>query len=378
MSFDFVRARWATALVFVANGAMVGSWATQVPVAKARLDLTDTSLGLALLMMAIGAVLSMPFTGPLVSRFSSAGVTRWSIIGQLILLPGLAAAPDYVSFLGVCFVFGITNGLCDVAMNAHAIEVEKGIEKPIMSGLHGMWSIGGFAGSAIAAVLLPVVSPIMHFIIVCAVLALVMVWALTHLLPKGADTAHEGAHFSLPTKPLLLIGILTFFVMMSEGAMNDWSAVFMKTFYQANESLAAATYAAFAAGMSTGRLAGDFIRARLGTVMVLRVGGALATVALLAGTFGGAPAITIIAFGFAGLGLSNLVPLLYVAAGQTPGQSPAAAVAACATTGYMGFLVGPPLIGFISDHVGMKIAFILVALGCAMVMASARRASHSA
>ncbi|WP_237153652.1 MFS transporter [Oryzibacter oryziterrae] len=362
MSTTPTRARWSVAAVFCTNGALFGSWAPNVPLIRDKLHLTDSELSLALLALAGGAVVAMPIAGYLISRFGSAGPTRYSILGMVLALPLLSLAPSLAMLCLCAFLFGFSNGVNDVAMNTHAVEVERQYARPIMSGLHGTWSIGGFLASSLAGLLLNYMGTTTHFLIVTAFFLVVAGYAVTGLLPGEADKGEAGSHFALPDRSVLVIGILTLFGFMLEGAMLDWNAIFMRTTFNSDATMTAAGYAAFAGGMAIGRFSGDFIRLRQSAVHIVRFGAIMAAIGILIATYVGQIHIAILAFGLTGLGVSNLVPLFFTAAGRANVASSGKGVAAAATCGYCGFLAGPPIIGYLSTHTGLGVAFVLLAV----------------
>ncbi|WP_075215353.1 MFS transporter [Mongoliimonas terrestris] len=370
------RARIAVATVFLVNGALLGSWAPQIPLAKERLDLSAAELGGALLAMAAGAVIAMPATGPLAGRFGSGPVTRVAILAQVLALPLLAIAPTAAMLVFALFLFGAANGVCDVAMNSHAVAVERRLGRPVLSSFHAMFSIGGFIGAAAGGAALSAIDPVTHFALVVALSLGVLAVVLGSLLPASVDRGIGGEGLALPDRNLLAIGALVLGVMMIEGAMLDWAAVYLSTEREASPAVAGAGYAAFSFGMAAGRLAGDAIRQRLTSVRLIRYGG-LAAGALLALAVFGPLQSTVLAFAAIGLAVSNLVPVLFAAAGHAPGHSPASGVAAAATCGYLGFLAGPPLIGFVADQSSLGAAFLMLAVGALAIGAFARAAASA-
>ncbi len=371
------RARWSVAAVFFVNGGLLGSWAPHVPLVKARLALSDVDLGLALLVMAIGAVSTLVFTSLIIARVGSGPVTKVSIAFMTAALPMIALAPDYAVLVVGAWLFGAGMGLSDVGMNTQAVEVENRVGRPIMSGLHGMFSIGGFAGSGAGALTLAVADPAVHAIGAALVMAAILAVFLGGLLPGDADKGEPGSAVALPTKSVALLSLLTFVTFMAEGAMIDWTAVYLRDELTATPSVAAAGYAAFAGGMAIGRFAGDEIRKRFNAVLLVRTGALTAALALAFGVVVGLPLVTIATLFVTGLGLSNVVPVLFTAAGKAPGQPAATGVAAVATTGYFGLLIGPVLIGFVAEHLTLAIAFALLAagsLGVALAAGAARTA----
>lgn len=369
-----INARWAVAAVFFVNGGLLGSWAPHVPLVKARLGLSEVDLGIALLVMAIGAVATLVFTGFIVARYGSGPVTKVSIAIMALALPLIALAPDYTVLCVGAWIFGAGMGLSDVGMNTQAVEVEKRAARPIMSSLHGMFSLGGFAGSAAGGLTLAVADPAVHAIGAAIVAALILAVTVGGLLPGHEDKAEPGAGVALPTRSVAVLSVLTFVTFMAEGAMIDWTAVYLREDLAASSSVAAAGYAAFAGGMAVGRFAGDEIRKRFSAVSLVRTGALMAALALGLGVAVGVPIVMIATLAITGLGLSNVVPVLFTAAGKAPGQPAATGVAAVATTGYFGLLLGPPVIGFVAEHLTLGTGFGLLAAGSLAVALFARAA----
>lgn len=366
------RARWAVAAVFLANGAAIGSWAPHIPLLKERLGLSPGLLGLALLAMAAGALIAMPLAGIVIARRGSAPVA--SVAGLLFcaLLPLPVLAPGLTSLSLALVLFGAANGAMDVAMNAHGVAVERRLGRPVMSSFHAMYSLGGLVGAAAGGALLIVMPAAIHAMATAVLLVAVMVLAGRHLLPGAADTGLSGSTFALPGRGTLALGLLAFLAYMSEGAILDWSAVYIRESLNAGTTLAAAGFAAFSATMALGRFFGDGLRARFGSSGLARASALLAAGGLGLGLVMTDPLAVVAGFACAGLGLSNIVPILFGAAGRARGQTPATAIAAVATLGYTGLLAGPALIGFVAEWTTLGLALGLLVLACAIIALSAR------
>ncbi len=361
------RARLAVATIFLISGFVMGSWAPHIALVKERLGLSPGALGLVLLAMAAGAVLAMPLAGSLITRFGSAAVTHVLAVANCLLLPFPVWALSVPQLVLALFVFGASIGALDVAMNAHGVAVEKRLPRPTMSALHGSWSLGGLAGAGLAGLLLGLMTASVHIAVAAVPAALVVAVAGRYLLAK-VDVGQPGAwRVSIPRGAALALGALAFLVLLGEGAVLDWSAVYMRTVLSADATLAAMGYAAFAGTMAFGRFAGDRLRTRMGAVRLVRVSALLAAVGLGTGLAAGNAFAAIAGFACAGLGFANLIPVLFSAAGRLPGQTPGAGIAAVATMGYAGFLAGPPLIGFVGDVSNMAVALAMVPLACLVV-----------
>jgi predicted MFS family arabinose efflux permease len=365
------RARLAVATIFLVNGAAFGSWAPHIPFVQERLGLGPAVLGAALLAIAIGGLCAMLLTGAVIARIGSAPVTRASSLLLCLALPLPALAPDLPLLVAALALFGIANGAMDVAMNAHGVAVEVRLPRPVMSSLHAMFSLGGLLGAGIGAILLGWLPPAAHILASAAVLTLTALVAMLHLLPGRIDVGTGSAPFVLPNRVTLGLGALAFLVMMAEGAALDWSAAFLRGDLGAGPSLAATGFAAFSATMAAGRLGGDWLRHRLGAVTLVRGSALLAAAGFGLVVLAGGPMTAVVGFALAGFGLSNTVPVLYGTAGRLPGQEPGHGIAAAATVGYLGFLAGPPLIGFAAEATTLGTALGVLVLGCGLVAACA-------
>jgi MFS family permease len=365
------RARWAVAALFLVNGAVIGSWAAHIPLVEERLKISHSTLGLALFAMALGALCAMPLTGPMIARLGSAAVTRLATPLLLAAFPIALLAPGPAWLMLGLFFFGAANGVMDVAMNAHGVSVERKYGRPVMSSLHGMWSLGGLLGAGFAALLLPVVSPFVQALLTVSTGLAASVVALWLLLPATIDRGNVSTTIALPNKATLGIGALCFLSMTSEGAVLDWGALHLRSSLNATPGLAAMGFAAFSASMAISRFSGDWLRARAGAVMLVRGSAWLAAAGLIIALIVPWPLVAVGGFALVGLGLANLVPVFFGAAGRIPGQHPGAAIAALATIGYSGFVVGPPVIGFVADLTSLAFALGLIVLACVVIALAA-------
>lgn len=352
--------RLATFLVFSVNGAMIGTWVAHIPWLQGHLGISKATLGLCLLCLAAGALVSMPLTGHLIDRRPTATVTRSATLLFCLMpaLPLLATSPYMLG--AILFVFGASNGAMDVAMNAHGIAIQKELKRPIMSSFHGGWSVGGFAAAGLVAVAAAAgLDPRVESLLVGVALLLLSLWITRRL---GAANAHSSAGhgFALPTRPLILIGALCFLVMLTEGAIGDWSGIYLRQDAGASPAAAAMAFAGFSLGMAIARLGGDVVNARIGAGRLLRAGTALVAIALGSVVLIGEMVPAVIGFALCGLGIANAVPLLFTAAGRI--HPPGPSLAAAFTLGYTGFVVGPPVIGLLSDQIGLSRTLALLVL----------------
>lgn len=353
--------------LFFVNGATFATWGIHIPTVKARFGLSEASLSLAMFMVATGAILAMKFAGTWVARV---GTRRASVQGGVafgVMTALLMLMPTYPTLLAVLLLFGITNAGFDVAMNAQAATVEANHHKPIISSLHGMFSLGGMAGAAMGGVLLELgVPPAVH----CGAMALVvMATALCagpFMLPDHVHAEGEPAH---PTtgRTLLVLGLLAFLGLVGEGAMYDWTTVYMREIAQSPEAIASAGYAAFSGGMALARFGGDFARGRWGNMRVLGSSGVLATGGILLALLWPDPAAVLAGFALMGVGAANMVPIFFITASRLPGVPAAEGIAAVARFAYVGLLIGPVIIGLIAHRSDLRWGLSVVALTMALI-----------
>jgi hypothetical protein len=367
------QARIAVAAIFLVNGTAFASWVPHIPTVQQKLGLSPGVLGLALLSIAVGSLVSMPVAGWLAARYGSRIVALSAGMLYCVVIPLPLLAPSLTTLVIALALFGVFNGAMDVSMNAHGVAVERQIGSPIMSSLHAMFSIGGILGAGAAVLLLPLgVTPIVH-VGVTALLGLALMLATARfLLPHAADSGGGGPHFVLPRGRLLVLGAMGFFILMTEGAMGDWTAVYLRLDLGAGAGLAGAGFAVFSAAMAIGRLTGDRLVAAFGPVVMVGWGALLAAFGLGGALLLHDPAAAILGFGLVGLGLANVVPILFSAAGRTPGIAPGAAIAAVTTAGYSGFLAGPPMVGFAAEWIGLPGALGLLAVAVGLMALWAR------
>jgi predicted MFS family arabinose efflux permease len=371
MSSDRPATRLATRLAFLVAGFGVACWAPLVPFAKQRLALDDGVLGVLLLCIGLGSVIAMVVTGALSARYGSKPIIVAGGLGLAVTLPVLTVVNTPFALGIALLAFGASLGSLDVAMNVHAVEVERAGARPMMSGFHALFSVGGFAGSALMTFLLSRRIGTLASTLLCAAL---MFTAIAIAQPRLIKTVqkNDGALFVTPRGIVLVLAGLTAITFLVEGALLNWSALLIT-----DKGLVAATqgglgYMLFSIAMTAGRLGGDSITARVGDRSTMFWGGLLATagfVILLT-----APMVTIAMAGFLliGLGASNIVPVLFRRAGSQKAMPSALAVAAITTTGYAGNLIGPAGVGFVAKGVGLQSAFWILAVLLCLVPCCAR------
>ncbi|MGN7740281.1 MFS transporter [Pseudomonas sp. 22526] len=361
----------ATRIAFFIAGFGIAAWAPLVPYAKARAGLDEGTLGLLLLCLGVGSILAMPIAGVLAGRF---GCRRVMAAGSLLIclaLPLLATVSTVPLLIAGLFMFGAGLGTVDSTVNLQAVIVERASGRPMMSGFHGLFSLGGIVGAAgVSAMLGLGLSPLGATLVVVALLVAALLKAAPHMLPYGSQSS--GPAFAVPHGVVLFIGCLCFVVFLAEGAVLDWSAVFLSAERQVDAAYAGLGYAAFALTMTIGRLTGDTIVHKLGAKRVIVMGGSVAAAGLLLATLAPAWEAALVGYALVGVGCSNIVPVLYTAVGKQTVMPEAIAVPAITTLGYAGILAGPALIGFIAHGSSLSIAFGLIAVMLIGVAASGK------
>ena len=363
------RARIGVSIVFGLCGAGFASWAARVPAVQQQLALSPGQLAVGLFGLAAGSVVALLAAGPLVTTIGS---RSGSLVGALVLcagLPAIAFAPDLPRFVAALAVLGVGNSLLDVSMNAHAARVEAEYGRPIFAGFHAFWNIGGLAGSGLAAAMAAADVPIAaHFTVVAAGLALIAAAAVLGTFLTGLDTGQGEGTFALPGRGLIPLGVIAFCGFLAEGTVNDWSAVLLTTTTDAAQSVASLGYFAFSISMIAVRLVADRVAKRVGPVLVTRVSAALTVCGFALASATRDQILGVAAFAVIGLGVSAIVPLAWSSAAKTESAAPGRAIAAVATSGYLGFLVGPILVGTLAAVIGLAPA-VLVAGAQAVVVA---------
>jgi MFS family permease len=362
--------RLSTRLAFLAAGMGTSAWAALVPFAKSRMALESAELGLLLLFLGMGSIVAMPAAGMLASRFGCRTVILSSGAFSCLVLPFLAMASSPLLLAVALFLFGAAIGTLDVSMNIQAVMVEKTHGGALMSGFHGLFSVGGFIGAGGMALFLWMgLSPLAACVIVAASIGGVLCWGAPHLLRAPAVLEETHPYFAVPHGTVIFIGILCFIVFLAEGAMLDWSALLLSTngLLTANEG--GLGYAVFAFAMTIGRLTGDRVVRYWGRGRVMVLSGLCAAAGFFTAVLAPFSGIALVGFLLIGAGASNIVPILFTAAGRQKDMPAGMAISAITTVGYAGILAGPALIGFVAHASSLHLAF--GGLGFAMLLVAA-------
>ncbi len=374
-----LRQQRATRMIFFVAGLGMASWAPLIPFVKNRLNADDATLGLLLFCIAAGAMLMMPFTGRLIARFSYRLIILCCCIALALILPLLLIGTSLGVLAVLLLCFGAANGILDVTMNAQAIVVEQASGEARMSGFHGFYSLGSIAGAGGVSMLLGAnLPPIMAAALVAAGVLLLALMAFPQLLRRrhAHRAQQQGVLQALCHRVVLIVAVLCFFIFLIEGAMLDWSAIFMAAERGMALHHAGFGFAIYSIAVAIGRLYGDRIINRIGGTKVLTGGGLLAAGALSVLLVSTSVPLALGAIFFIGLGLANIIPLLFTTAGNQPELSADVAIPAVTLVGYSGLLAGPALIGFSAHWVGLSATFVAgvfillaVALSARQVMA---------
>ncbi|MND35399.1 Inner membrane protein YbjJ [compost metagenome] len=374
------RERAGVALLFLMNGFMIGSWAPKIPEFASRLGLSEKELGLMILAFGLGSIIMMPIAGSQIARFGSSTVSKFAAVLLTPMLLLLSLTGNVWTGAVAISLFGGLIGAMDVAMNANAVATEKHMRRAIMSSCHAFWSLGGLLGASSGGFLIQKLGVLSHSVIVTLIAALMVVlcWRIVLHDAPHPDEAKDETRSRLPRSPLpWLIGVIALFCMIPEGAILDWGALYMRNELGASVALSGFAFAGFSLTMAIMRFAGDLIRDRLGAVMTLRICGAIAICGLA--IIGLAPNTTVAIAGFAlaGIGISNMVPIVFSAAGNLPGMAAGVGLSVVTTMGYSGILLAPSVIGFVAEHTGLASIFLALSGFLVVVLAVSRLARHA-
>jgi MFS family permease len=368
------RARFAVTTLFLVHGLIFASWIVRIPDIKAQLRLSDGELGLALLGAPGGVFLGQFLVGWLLPRWGSRTIITLMALGWCAVFPFLGLAPNLPLLMLVLVLYGLFSGGMDVAMNAQAALVEGRYGRPIMAGFHGMWSVAGMAGAAAGGFLAGRGLPVeLHFLAVVAVALPAIALARRGLSVELQPPAAATQAFALLPAALLPLGVIAFSVLLCEGAIGDWSTVYLRESLGSAPGVAATGYVVFSLLMTAGRLTGDWLTLRLGPARIVRAGGVLVVAGMGVILLTQAPPAAIFGFGLIGAGVACPFPLVLSAAARTPNMAAGRAIAAMATVGYMGSFTGPPLIGWVAEMLTLRGALgLLILAGFIMLVVGGR------
>ncbi|MFN6924716.1 MAG: MFS transporter [Tabrizicola sp.] len=376
------RARWAVAAMFLANGFVMGAWAPQIPLLMPRHNVTESVLGLLILVLGLGAVTAMLFAGRLIARFGGRLVLSVFSVALIPVLPMVVFSPNLWLLAAFMAIFGAMVGCMDVAMNAQAVEIERRLNRAIMSSSHGFWSLGGFFGGSAGAWVIAHRGSEEQSLLTAAVVAAIVFGAMPFLLPSDRAArvpanAPKGPRLFPKDVHVWLLGFLALFAMVPEGAVLDWAAIYLQKELGSDVFVSGLGFAFFAGAMAVMRFAGDSVRNRFGAVRTLRVSGLLGAAGMMGGALAPWDWLAIASFAVTGLGIANMVPILFSAAGNHPRLPSASAISIVTMVGYCGILVAPSTIGFLAEHAGFRPTYAGLSVLLVIVALLAGRAADA-
>jgi fucose permease len=367
-----VLSRVAVSVFFFIAGFIHANWVSRIPEIQEFWQVSNSLLGTILLCSAGGAVLAMPFAGVLIVKFGSRLLSIFTMVTLCALVVFVPVFKSLWLIIPLFFLMGVFGGSMDIAINGQAVYVERAYNKPIMSSFHALFSLGTVLGAGSGALFAKFEMPLVtHFGICVAICIALILWAMFHLVKDENDIKAEngknteGGTFQLPTKAILPLGIIAFCGMSGEGAIADWSALYMNKIIGMDVSFSALAFGAFTLAMTTGRFLGDFIIAQYGQRKTLIFNSLAAILGLFIVLIFNNPYLVLMGFFITGLGVATIVPVVYSAAGNTEGVPPSVGIAMATTVGYAGFFVAPPVIGYLADAFSLRVGllFTLVLFG---------------
>lgn len=358
------QVRAAVSLFYFCSGLCFATWASRIPDIKSSLNLNDGQFGTILFALPLGQLFTMPLSGRLVAKFGSKNVSKYALILYAIEMSNLALATQPWHLGLALFVFGICGNMNNIAINTQGVAAEQLYHpKPIMTSFHGAWSIAGFTGALVGLCMMALhVKPHQHFMIVAATVILAVFLFNHYLVPGKGEKSEKKPFFSKPDTILIQLGVIGFCSMASEGAMFDWSGVYFKEVVHSPASLVILGYTSFMVMMATGRFLGDWLITQLGRKKLLQICGVLISVGLFTSVLFPYLITATIGFLIVGLGVSSVVPIVYSVAGKSSKLPPSMALAAVTSVSFLGFLMGPPLIGYIAHISSLRYSFALIGI----------------
>jgi len=353
-----INSRVAVSSLFFMNGLLIGNWAPQIPEFANRLTLDEGQMGLMIAIFGLGSLISMPITGIAVTKLGNGSITRFTSLVTATTLLWLALSPNVFAATIAIFAFGAFIAAMDVAMNAFAVDVERHIKTPIMSSCHGFWSLGGLVGAVSGGFIIQYLGSTGQalFTVGFAMLLVVLVWR--HITDYQIIDDRQRTPIRFPKVILpYLIGMIALFSALPEGAVIDWSAFYLREEIGANTLTSSYAFGAFSAAMAIVRFLGDPVRKKLGAVTTVKICSLVAAFGLLLSGLSATEELIIAGFAITGLGLSNLIPIAFSAAGNLPGVAPGISLSLTTTIGYSGVLVAPAVLGYLAEFTGFSILF---------------------
>ena len=355
----------AVSVFFFIQGVTFGSWASRIPDLKLRLGLSEGQLGSILFLLPLGQLTMMPFSGRIVTHLGSRNVLRVALAGYAIILSLIGRSSEPWQLSLALFCFGLVGNLCNISVNTQGVNAESIHDRPVFTRFHGLWSLGGFTGAMIGSLMMRYgIEPAVHLLSITCGVVLLDAYFQDFLIPKQAfRAALPPFKLRLPKGGLLLLGIISFCCMSVEGCMFDWTGVYFKDVVKADSAFVSSGYAAFMMTMAGGRFMGDRMSALLGRRRWVMASGILIFIGLLTTVLLPYLVPAVIGCLITGFGVSSIIPLMYATAGRDTEIPSGIAIATVAGVGYLGFLLGPPIIGHIAEAIGLRFSLLLMAFG---------------
>ena len=354
--------RIAVGAIFFLAGLCFASWASRIPTIQNNLGLSETSLGMVLLALPVGLMLSVPFSGWIITKVGSRLIATVSSVIYGCILVALGLSQNIFQLVSSLFLFGFAGNMLNISINTQAVGVEALYKRPIMASFHGIWSLAGFSGAAIGTLMLALhFDPYQHFLLISGLALCIVFISHRFILTEDINSDSKQPIFAKPDKSLINLGIIAFCCMICEGTMFDWSGVYFKKVIGAEGAWIGAGYSAFMITMASGRFVADYLTHKFGLKSILQFSGVLIACGLLLAVLMPYLVTAIIGFLLVGFGVSSVVPLIYSEAGKSKTMSPGVALAAVSTIGFLGFLSGPPIIGLVAGVTSLKISFLIIA-----------------
>ena len=363
-AFSKLQVRIAVSVFFFCQGLSFASWASRIPDIKTSLHLSEAGLGSILLALPVGQLLTMAFSGRAVTRFGSKYVLRVAVVGYVLSLTNIGLVNQSWQLALTLFAFGIFGNLCNISVNTQAVHAEALYGRPIMASFHGIWSTAGFSGALIGSLMMKLdIKPYYHFwIIALFAITMMLIFNKYLLLTPVSKSASSFRKLKMPHGALLLLGVIAFCCLSAEGCMFDWSGVYFKQVVKAEGSLVSLGYASFMIMMATGRFTGDWLAYKFGRKKMVQVSGLLIFAGMMIAVLFPTIVTATIGFLIVGLGVSSIIPLMYSTAGKIKEVASGIAIATVSGIGFFGFLMGPPLIGYIAQLAGLQYSFAVIAI----------------
>lgn len=358
------RIRWAVSMFYFGLGLCFASWASRIPDIKTALHLSEGDLGSILFALPLGQLVAMPFSGRLVTRFGSHRTLIVALLGYVFSLTNLGLAVQAWQLSLGLFVFGIFGNFSNISVNTQGVYTEGLFKRTIMSSFHGMWSLAGFTGALVGLGMLAMeLTPYQHFLIVAAIVLLLVALNFKFLI-KAKETVktEKKKGFRKPDSTLIWLGVIGFCCMASEGVMFDWSGVYFKDVVKAPGPLVILGYTSFMIMMASGRFFGDGLSQKFGRKTVMQISGCMISLGLFTAVFFPFIIPSTIAFMFVGLGVSTIIPTIYSIAGKNPNIPTGEALTAVSSVSFLGFLMGPPIIGYIAEVFSLRFSFAFIGI----------------